>query len=78
MGECAVQFEEKVLQRIENSLKNLRIADLELFITAAHMKNLGKSALFHHLSQSAASTAIQRVESAFGISLCMHEKRQFV
>ncbi len=77
MEECVVQFEEKDLQRIENSLRNLRIADLELFITAAHMKNLGKSALFHHLSQSAASTAIRRVESAFGMSLCMHEKRQF-
>jgi DNA-binding transcriptional LysR family regulator len=70
-------FEEKLLQKIEHSLKNLRIADLELFITAAHMKNLGKSALFHHLSQSAASTAIQRVESAFGMPLCTHEKRQF-
>lgn len=68
---------ETLLQKIESSLRNLRIADLELFITAAHMKNLGKSALFHHLSQSAASTAIQRVESAFGMPLCTHEKRQF-
>lgn len=70
-------FEESLLQKIESSLKSLRIADLELFITAAHMKNLGKSAQFHHLSQSAASTAIQRVEAAFGVSLCTHEKRQF-
>lgn len=70
-------IEEKQLQKIERSLKNLRIADLELFITAAHMKNLGKSASFHHLSQSAASAAIQRVESSFGISLCTHEKRAF-
>lgn len=70
-------LEEKVLQKIESSLKNLRIADLELFITAALMKNLGKSALFHNLSQSAASTAIQRVELAFGMPLCTHEKRQF-
>ncbi len=68
---------EKLLQKIENSLKNLRVADLELFITAVHMKNLGKSAFFHNLSQSAASTAIQRVEAAFGIPLCMHEKRHF-
>lgn len=60
-----------------NSLRNLRIADLELFITAAHLKNLGKAAAFHHLSQSAASSAIQRVETAFGRSLCKHEKRQF-
>jgi len=65
------------LQKIESSLRSLRIADLELFITAAHMKNLGKSAQFHHLSQSAASTAIQRVEAAFGVALCTHEKRQF-
>ena len=70
-------IEEQLLQKLENSLKNLRIADVELFITAAHMKNLGKSASFHHLSQSAASTAIQRVEAAFGVQLCMHEKRQF-
>lgn len=69
--------EEKQLQKIERSLKNLRIADLELFITAAHMKNLGKSASFHHLSQSAASAAIQRVESSFGMTLCTHEKRAF-
>ncbi len=67
----------EILQKMENSLKNLRVADLELFITAAHMKSLGKSAEVHHLSQSAASTAIQRVESAFGVPLCAHEKRQF-
>lgn len=71
------KFRETLLQKQESSLKNLRIADLELFITAAHAKSLGKSALFHHLSQSAASTAIARVESAFGLSLCTHEKRQF-
>lgn len=59
------------------SLKNLRIADLELFITAAHLKNLGKAATLNHLSQSAASAAIQRVELAFGKNLCTHEKRQF-
>jgi DNA-binding transcriptional LysR family regulator len=69
--------EEQLLQKLENSLKNLRIADVELFLTAAYMKNLGKSASFHHLSQSAASTAIQRVEAAFGVPLCTHEKRHF-
>src|SRR5579872_6162144 len=69
--------QEKLLQTIESSLKSLRIADLELFISAAHLKNLGKSATFHHLSQSAASAAIQRVETAFGIVLSTHEKRQF-
>jgi DNA-binding transcriptional LysR family regulator len=41
------------------------------------MKSLGKSATFHHLSQSAASAAIQRVEAAFGTPFCTHEKRQF-
>ena len=30
--------EDLLLQRLESSLKNLRIADLELFITAAHLK----------------------------------------
>ncbi len=60
-----------------NALRNLRIADLELFITAARLKNLGEAASFHHLSQSAASTAIQRVEAAFGRALCKHERRQF-
>lgn len=73
----ASSLEDTVLQKIENSLKSLRIADLKLFITAAHMKSLGKSAQTHHLSQSGASAAIQRVEGAFGISLCTHEKRQF-
>ena len=58
-------------------LSNLRIADLELFVTAARLKNLGQAAALHHLSQSAASTAIQRVEIAFGLSLCTHERRQF-
>ena len=60
-----------------NRLSHLRIADLELFITAAYLKNLGKAASFHNLSQSAASTAILRVESAFERPLCTHEKRQF-
>jgi DNA-binding transcriptional LysR family regulator len=70
-------IEKELLQKLETSLKNLRVADIELFITAAQMKNLGKSAVFHHLSQSATSTAIQRVEAAFGVPLCTHEKRQF-
>jgi DNA-binding transcriptional LysR family regulator len=75
-GAIIIQLlQEKLL--LETSLKNLRIADVELFITAAQLKNLGKSASFHHLSQSATSTAIQRVEAAFGIPLCTHEKRQF-
>lgn len=61
----------------QNSLRHLRIADLELFIAAAHFKNLGQAACLHNLSQSAASAAIQRVEVAFGRLLCTHEKRQF-
>lgn len=60
-----------------NSLRNLRICDLELFISAAHFKSLGKAASLHHLSQSAASAAILRVEVAFETLLCTHEKRQF-
>ena len=59
------------------SLRDLRIADLELFISAANLKNLGKAAILYHLSQSAASTAILRVERAFGRPLCLHERRQF-
>ncbi len=59
------------------TINNLRVADLKLFISAAQMQNLSKSASMHHLSQSAASTAIQRVEAAFGLSLCTHEKRRF-
>lgn len=58
-------------------LHDLRIADLELFISAARLKNLGKAAALHHLSQSAASAAILRVEKAFGTALCTHERRQF-
>ncbi len=61
----------------ESSLRDLRIADLELFITAARLKNLGKAAEIHYLSQSAASSAILRVERAFGEKLCHHERRQF-
>jgi DNA-binding transcriptional LysR family regulator len=77
ISDTTQMLEEKLLLKLESSLKNLRIADVELFITAAHMKNLGKAAFFHHLSQSAASTAIQRVEAAFGVDLSSHEKRQF-
>lgn len=61
----------------DGSLRDLRIADLDLFIAAAHLKNLGKAAVLHHLSQSAASAAIQRVEAAFRRPLCTHEKRRF-
>lgn len=68
---------EKQKEILATHLRNLRIADLELFITAAHLKNLGQAASLHHLSQSAASSAIQRVELAFGRFLCTHEKRQF-
>lgn len=60
-----------------HQLRDLRIADLQLFITAARLKNLGQAAVLHHLSQSAASAAIVRVESAFGHPLCEHERRQF-
>lgn len=67
----------KKLNQETNSLKNLRIADLELFITAARLKSLGKAAKLHYLSQSAASAVIERVEFAFGRLLCKHEKRQF-
>ncbi len=62
---------------LEKSLRNLRVADLELFISAGHMKNLGKAALIHNLSQSAASAAIQRVEAALETALCEHKKRRF-
>lgn len=59
------------------SLRDLRIADLDLFVSAAHLKSLGQAAALHHLSQSAASAAIQRVEASFGRPLCTHERRQF-
>jgi DNA-binding transcriptional LysR family regulator len=68
---------EKQKVHSKGSLKDLRIADLDLFISAARLKNLGKAAALNHLSQSAASAAIQRVEIALGINLCTHEKRQF-
>jgi DNA-binding transcriptional LysR family regulator len=70
-------MKEHPLSRNADTLRNLRIADLELFISAAHLKSLGQASKLHHLSQSAASSAIQRVEAAFGIALCMHEKRLF-
>jgi DNA-binding transcriptional LysR family regulator len=62
---------------MNNLLRHLRIADLELFITAMHMKSLSKAATIHHLSQSSASAVITRVEAAMGKQLCHHEKRQF-
>lgn len=62
---------------MNNLLSHLRLADLELFITAGHLKNLSKAASLHNLSQSAASAAIGRVELAFNTNLCTHEKRQF-
>lgn len=62
---------------LSKTLRNLRIADLELFITAAHLGSLSNAAALHHISQSAASTAIQRVEIAFGRPLCTHERRAF-
>jgi len=62
---------------MKKCLDSLRIADVELFLGAAKAKNLGKAALLNHLSQSAASAAIMRVEKAFGMVLCTHEKRQF-
>lgn len=71
------EIREELLSQFDQSLKNLRIADVEILITAAHRNNLGKSAALHHLSQSATSTAVQRVEAAFGIPLCTHEKRRF-
>lgn len=58
-------------------LRHLRIADLELFISAARLSSVSKAALIHHISQSSASAAIQRVEAAFDRSLCRHEKRYF-
>ena len=61
----------------KNCLRDLRVADLELFISAARLQNLGKASSLHHTSQSAASAAILRVEEAFGCSLSTHEKRQF-
>lgn len=60
-----------------SSLRHLRIADLELFLTAARLSSLGRAAALHHLSQSAASAAILRVEDAVGMPLCLHERRQF-
>lgn len=64
-------------QNHELALRDLRIADLELFISAALLGHLGQAAKLHHLSQSAASATIVRVERAFGRKLCTHEKRSF-
>ena len=48
-----------------------------MFILASNLHNLGKSAKICNLSQSAASMAIQRVESSLAIKLCDHKKRIF-
>ncbi|MFM8454098.1 MAG: LysR family transcriptional regulator [Gammaproteobacteria bacterium] len=62
---------------MNNLLRHLRLVDLELLITTATLKNLSKAAAVHNLSQSAASSAIQRVEIAFGQKFFHHERRQF-
>lgn len=68
---------QKNRSRSLRTLRDLRIADLELFITAAELEHLGKAATLHYMSQSAASSAIMRIEQAFGIALCEHQKRGF-
>lgn len=60
-----------------NRFNDLRLADLSLFINAARLGSLSRAAAHHHLSQSAASSAIQRVERALGQELSTHEKRKF-
>lgn len=62
---------------MNNLLRHIRLVDLELLITTAHHNNISKAASAHNLSQSAASAAIQRVETAFGQKLFHHETRQF-
>lgn len=62
---------------MNNLLRHLRLVDLELLITTAYLKNISKAAAVHNLSQSAASTAIQRVEMAFGQKFFHHERRHF-
>lgn len=60
-----------------SALGQLRLSDLELLISAAGFGSLSEAARRHCLSQSAASAAVQRVERAFGVPLCRHEKRRF-
>ncbi|MCE5295355.1 MAG: LysR family transcriptional regulator [Chlamydiales bacterium] len=55
-----------------SQLRYLRIADLELFVSASLFNSLGKAAIQHHLSQSAASAAILRVENAVGKPPCYY------
>ncbi len=62
---------------LNRNLSHLRLIDLQLLISAYKFNSLTKAAKHHHLSQSAASSAIQRVESAFGQTISTHEKRQF-
>lgn len=77
MANLLKNFEESAIKQIEKNLRNLRLADLEIFISAARLGSLGQSAIMHHLSQSAASSAIFRVEEVFSVQLCTHEKRRF-
>jgi len=67
----------KQFSQTKPHFNTLRIADLELFITAAKTKNLSEASRVHYLSQSAASTAVQRLERALGLPLCKHEKKRF-
>lgn len=58
-------------------IDNCSIAEIRLFRTAALKQSISKAAAAHHLSQSAASTAIGRLEKALNLPLLEHGKNRF-
>lgn len=58
-------------------IDNCSIAEIRLFRTAALQQSISKAAKAHHLSQSAASTAIARLEKALNLPLLEHGKNRF-
>lgn len=55
----------------------INIAYLKCFYDAALMGSVSESARRNHVSQSAVSQAIAKLEKALGVPLCLHKKQQF-
>ena len=58
-------------------IDNCFILELRLFRTAALKGSISAAAKIYYMSQSAASSAIQRLETALGIPLLDHGKNRF-
>jgi DNA-binding transcriptional LysR family regulator len=67
----------KRIKGLSQSGFGVRLLDIKLFTLAARYKNLTLASKKIHLSQSAASASIKKLESALGINLCCHKRSEF-